>query len=168
VELAQGINTKSKYKTESVEQSTFSLTLSKMRSLENAATETLEEMELEDFIEFHIHEVLPGTHYHVTFQEIANGNKRFVVSVVYPVNIGDLSDDESWEGDVELRMLERYGFAPLFAEAVMELLAITIDADYYDSDSDDESDDETLSEPRTPPPRSSRPLVPRLQLDQLV
>jgi len=134
-----------------------------MKSLQNAVTDTIEELELEDFVETHIQEVLPGSLYHVTFQDIRNGNKRTVISVRYSSDIDDLLDDESWEGEIDVRILERHGMSQSSAEVIMEILAITLDGDYFDSDSEDEeSDAETLSEPRTPPPRSSGPWVPPL------
>lgn len=153
-----------------MEQSTFSLPPeAKMKSLQNAVTDTIEELELEDFVETHIQEVLPGFLYHVTFQDIRNGNKRTVISVRYSSDIDDLLDDESWEGEIDVRILERHGMSQSSAEVIMEILAITLDGDYFDSDSEDEeSDAETLSEPRTPPPRSSGPWVPPLRLTQLV
>jgi len=153
-----------------VEQSTFSLPpKAKMKSLENAVTDTIEELELEDFVESHIQEVLPGSLYHVTFQDIRNGNKRTVISVRYSSDIYDLLDDESWEGEIDVRILERHGMSQSSAEVIMEILAITLDGDYFDSDSEseEESDDETLPEPMTPPPRSSQPWVPPLRLTQL-
>jgi hypothetical protein len=144
-----------------------------MISLENAVTDTLEELELEEHVEAHIREVDQDRLYHVTFQEKANGNNRMVVSVAYSTEVGDLMDDESWEGEIEIDLVSREGMGPMTAQVILELLAITLDEDYYDSDSEDEeedSDDETESlpsEPRTPPPRASRPLVvPRLQLPQ--
>lgn len=124
---------------------------------------------MEDHVEAHIREVDEGTLYHVTFQERANGNNRMVVSVEYSTDVGDLMDDESWEGELDVELVSREGMGPMTAQVILELLAITLDEDYFDSDSEEESDDETLSlpsEPRTPPPRSSRPLVPRLQLPQ--
>jgi len=140
-----------------------------MRSLQNAVTDTVEELELNDFLDTHIQEVLPGSLYHVTFQDIRNGNKRTVVSVRYSSQISNLLDDESWEGEIDVRILERHGMSQSSAEVIMELLAITLDGDYFESDSEDEeSDAETLSEPRTPPPRSSGPWVPQLRLNQLV
>ena len=140
-----------------------------MRSLQNAVTDTVEELELNDFLDTHIQEVLPGSLYHVTFQDIRNGNKRTVVSVRYSSQISNLLDDESWEGEIDVRILECHGMSQSSAEVIMELLAITLDGDYFESDSEDEeSDAETLSEPRTPPPRSSGPWVPQLRLNQLV
>lgn len=144
-----------------------------MKNLENAVTDTIEELELEEHIEYDIEEMEQDRLYHVTFQERANGNNRAVVSVEYSTEVGDLMDDESWEGEIEVELVSREGMGPMTAQLLMELLAITLDADYYDSDSEDEeedSDDETEtlpSQPRTPPPRASRPLVvPRLQLPQ--
>lgn len=143
-----------------------------MNSLENAVTDTLEELELDDYIEAHIREVDEDTLYHVTFQEKANGNNRMVIEVEYTTEVGDLMDDESWEPELkEVAIVSREGIGPGTAMMILELLAITLDDDWFDSDSEDEedSDDETLSlpsEPRTPPVRVSRPLVPRLQLPQ--
>lgn len=143
-----------------------------MRSLENAVTDTIEELELEEHIEYDIREVDQDRLYHVTFQERANGNNRAVISVEYSTEVGDLMDDESWEGEIEVDLVSREGMGPMTAQVILELLAISLDEDYYDSDSEEEedSDDETESlpsQPRTPPPRASRPLVvPRLQLPQ--
>lgn len=141
-----------------------------MRSLENAVSDTLEELEVEEFLEAHIHEVHEDVLYHVTFQDKRNGNNRVVISVRYFREVGELLDDESWEEEVEVDIIQREGIGRAAAEVLMELLAISLDEDYFDSDSEDEeeedSDDETLSEPRTPPPRVYQPLVPRLQLPQ--
>lgn len=142
-----------------------------MKSLENAVTDTLEELEMDDYIEGHIREVDEDTLYHVTFQEIENGNNRAVVEVAYMPSMGDLLNDEEWRGEISVELLERQGsFRRTTAQLLEELLAVTLDPDYYDSDSEEEdSDDETLSlpsEPRTPPVRVLRPLVPRLQLPQ--
>jgi hypothetical protein len=137
-----------------------------MLSLENAVPDTLEELELEEILTYDIREVNPDLLYHVTFQEIQNGNNKVVISVEYTTEISDLLDDESWEGEVDVKIVARHGMSETMAEVLMELLAITLDEDYYDSDSSEEeedSDDETLSlpsQPRTPPPRSSRPLTP--------
>jgi hypothetical protein len=136
-----------------------------MLSLENAVPETLEELELEEFIDYDIREVQEDTLYHVTFQEKENGNKKFVVSVEYSNPVGeDLVNDEEWEGEVEVNIIQLYNISPMIADMITELLSITIDADYFDSDSeedeDSDSDDETLSQPRTPPPRASQPLTP--------
>lgn len=128
---------------------------------------------MEEHVEAHIREVDQDRLYHVTFQEKANGNNRMVVSVEYSSEIGDLLDDESWEGEIEVELVSREGMGPMTAQVILELLAITLDSDYYDSESEDEeedSDDETESlpsEPRTPPVRVLRPLVvPRLQVPQ--
>lgn len=143
-----------------------------MKSLENAVTDTIEELELEEHIESHIHELEENRLYHVTFQEIENGNNKTVISVEYSTEIGDLMDDESWEGEIDVNILSCEGMGDMMPQLIMELLAITLDADYFDSDSEeeDDSDDETLSlpsQPRTPPVRVLRPLVvPRLQLPQ--
>jgi hypothetical protein len=139
-----------------------------MLSLENAVTSTLEELELDEIFEYDIREVQEDTLYHVTFREKQNGNNIVVVSVEYSNPIGeDLMNDEEWEGELEVKIIDRYGVAPMMSQLMTELLAISIDADYFDSDdedSDDEdSDDETLSlpsQPRTPPPRPSLTLVP--------
>jgi nitrate reductase beta subunit len=144
----------------------FPFPLTKMRSLQNAVADTVEELELDEFMETHIQEVLPNYLYHVTFQDRRNGNKRTVISVRYSSDIRNLLDDVAWEGEIDVNILERHGMSQSSAQVLMELLAISLDEDYYDSDSDEESDSETLSQPRTPPLRSSRPLVPRLQLPQ--
>lgn len=138
----------------------------KMRSLENAVTQTLEELELEEYIEHHIQEVEEDQLYYVTFQERENGNKRIVISVRYSTEIGGLLDDESWEGDVEVKMIRCEGMGTMTGQVILELLAVILDDDYFDSDSEEESDDDTLSQPRTPPPRVLLPLVPRLRLSQ--
>lgn len=138
-----------------------------MRSLQNAVTETLEELELEEHVEAHIREVEQDRLYHVTFQEKANGNKRVVISVEYSTEVGNLLDDDEWEESVDVQIVSREGMGPMTAEVIMELLAITLDDTYFESE-DEESDDETASEPRTPPVRVSQPLVPRLQLPRQV
>lgn len=136
-----------------------------MLSLENAVPDMLEELELEEIFEYDIREVQEDTLYHVTFQMKENGNNYVVMSVEYSHPVGDdLLDDEQWEEDVEVLVIERHGVGPSTSAAMMELLAFTIDNDYFDSDSEDEdSDDETESlpsQPRTPPPRPSQPLTP--------
>jgi len=133
-----------------------------MISLENAVPDTLEELELEEIIEYNIREVQPDVLYHVTFQEIRNGNNKTVISVEYTTEVGDLLDDASWEGEVEVKIVQRHGMSAMTAQVILELLAITLDADYFDSDSEEEeedSDDETLSiasQPLTPPPSRVR------------
>jgi hypothetical protein len=136
-------------------QTHFLPSLSKMRSLYNAVTDTLEELELEDHIESHIREVVEDRLYHVTFQEIENGNNRCVVSVEYQPTSGDLLDDDSWEETVNVTMIARDGIQPMMCQLLMELLAITIDADYFDSDDDDDTAS-TVSQPLTPPPSRVR------------
>lgn len=137
-----------------------------MLSLENAVPDTLEELELEEIFDYHIHEVQEDTLYHVTFQMKENGNNYVVMSVEYTREVGDdLLDDEQWEEDVVVLVHERHGVGPGTTAAMLELLAFTIDNDYFDSDSEEEedSDDETASlpsQPRTPPPRPSQPLAP--------
>lgn len=135
-----------------------------MLSLENAVPDTLEELELEEFIDYDIREVQEGFLYHVTFQEKENGNNKVVISVEYSRDVSDLLDDDAWDGDVDVYVIQRHGISPMMAEMITELLSITIDADYFDSDSEEEdSDDETVSlpsQPRTPPPRPSQPLAP--------
>jgi hypothetical protein len=135
-----------------------------MLSLENAVPDTLEELELEEFIDYDIREVQEGVLYHVTFQEKENGNNKVVISVEYSRDVSDLLDDDAWDGDVDVYVIQRHGISPMMAEMITELLSITIDADYFDSDSEEEdSDDETASlpsQPQTPPPRPSQPLAP--------
>lgn len=136
-----------------------------MLSLENAVPDTLEELELEEFIDYDIHEVQEGFLYHVTFQEKDNGNNKVVISVEYSRDVSNLLDDDAWDGDVDVYVIQRHSISPMMAEMITELLSITIDADYFDSDSEEEedSDDETASlpsQPQTPPPRPSRPLAP--------
>lgn len=123
----------------------------------------LEEIELGDIFDYDIREVQENVLYHVTFQEKENGNNYVMMSVEYTRNVGDdLLDDEQWEDDVTVLMVERHGVGPMTAQAMLELLAFTIDNDYYASDSE-ESDGETASlpsQPRTPPLRPSQSLVP--------
>ena len=130
-----------------------------MRALENAVSDTLEELELDEHVDYSIREVNEDSLYHVTFQERRNGNNRCVISVEYSTQVGDLSDDESWEEDIRLTVIRREGLSEMTADVIMELLAITLDPHYYDSE-DEESDDETLStissEPLTPPPSRVR------------
>jgi hypothetical protein len=136
-----------------------------MLSLENAVPDMLEEIELDDIFDYDIREVQEDVLYHVTFREKENGNNYVVMSVEYTREVGDdLLDDEQWEEDVEVLVIERRGVGPATSAAMMELLAFTMDNDYFDSDDEEEdSDDETLtlpSQPRTPPPRPSQPLAP--------
>lgn len=144
-----------------------------MRSLANAVSEVLEELELEEHVEAHIREVVQDAVYHVTFQEKANGNNRMVLGVEYTAEVGNLLDDEDWERELkEVYIVSREGIRPGTASMILESLVLALDEDWFDSDSEDEedeSDDETLSlpsEPRTPTVRVYRPLVPRLQLAQ--
>lgn len=131
-----------------------------MLSLENAVPDTLEELELDEIFEYDIREVEEDVLYYVTFQEKENGNNKVVISVEYKYEPYDLLDDNALEGEVDVNIVERDGIGPMTAQVIMELLAITLDADYYDSDSDSEEDDETLSEPRTPPSRFVEPSGP--------
>ena len=125
-----------------------------MITLENAVTETLEELELEDYIEAHIREVQEDRLYHVTFQERQNGNNRMVIHVEYSSEVGDLMDDESWEPELqEVYIVSREGIGPGTAMMILELLAITLDGDWFDEDSDDET---ISSQPLTPPPSRVR------------
>ena len=114
---------------------------------------------MDEHVDYSIREVNEDSLYHVTFQERRNGNNRCVISVEYSTQVGDLSDDESWEEDIRLTVIRREGLSEMTADVIMELLAITLDPDYYDSE-DEESDDETLStissEPLTPPPSRVR------------
>ena len=142
----------------------------KMRSLENAVSDTLEELELDEHIEYSIREVRENILYHITFQERDNGNNRCIISVEYSRDASDILDDVAWDGEIDLQLVRCEGIQPMIADMILELLAITLDPDYYDSDDEEEdSDDETItipSQPSTPPPRSSQPLVPLLQLPQ--
>lgn len=135
----------------------------RMVSLENAVPEVLEELEMDDYLEFHIQECVENTLYHITFQDKANGNKRMVLCVEYTSDVGDLLDDEDWEPELkEVFIVSREGIGPGTATMILESLILTLDDGWFDSDSED-SDDETLSlpsEPRTPPPRVSQPLAP--------
>ena len=137
-----------------------------MISLENAIPDVLVELEMDDYLEFHIQECVENTLYHITFQDKANGNKRMVLCVEYSSEVGDLMDDESWEPELkEVSIVSRDGIGPGTATMIVESLILTLDEGWFDSDSEDEedSDDETLSlpsQPRTPPPRPSQPLAP--------
>jgi len=156
LELAQGINTNTKRNLWS--NPLFPCPF-KMLSLENAVPDTLEVLELEEFLEYSIREVHPDILYHVTFQEIRNGNNKVVLSVEYTVQDTDLLDDESWEEEVEIHMIERHGIGRAMCQVLLELLAITIDEDYFDSDEEEDSDDDTVSiasQPLTPPPSRAR------------
>lgn len=122
----------------------------RMRNLQNAVTDTLEELEMEDHVDYSIREVSQDRLYHVTFQERRNGNNHCVIAVDYSTQVGDLLDDESWEGDIRLTVFRREGVSELTADFIMELLAITLDPDYFDSD--DETVSTISSQPLTPPP----------------
>lgn len=130
-----------------------------MARLDNAVTQTLEEMDLEDYIEGHIHEVVPERRYLVTFQEIQHGNKKVVMDVEYRVQPGDLARDD-WEEHVIVGIHEREGMSPSLSEMLWEQLAVNLDEDYFDdTDDEEDSDDETLSttsQPLTPPPSRER------------
>lgn len=146
-----------KRKTEKQRKTLFAFPF-KMISLENAVPDTLEELELEEIFEYNIREVQPDILYHVTFQEIQNGNNKVVISVEYTAELGELIDDASWEGEVEVKIVQRDGIPAMMAQVILELLAISIDEEYFDSE-DEDSDDETLSiasQPLTPPPSRAR------------
>lgn len=131
-----------------------------MMNLENAISDTLEELELEQHIDYHIHEVVENRLYNVTFQEKRNGNNDVIISVEYSSDIGNLMNDDEWEGEIEVKIVRRHGVSSMTAQVIMELLAITLDDDYFESDEEEEdSDDETLStasQPLTPPPSRVR------------
>jgi hypothetical protein len=118
----------------------------RMKSLANAVTQTLEELEVEEFMEAHIHTIREDELYHVTFQMKANGNKNVILSVEYRRTMGPLLDDESWEGNERVLIVERNGTTRMAAKFLLEFLAITLDEGYFDSD-DEDSDDETISSP---------------------
>ena len=128
------------------------------QALETTVTDTIEELELEEHIESHIQEMEEGKLYHVTFQEIENGNNRMVICVEYTSEVGDLMDDESWEPKLkEVFIVSREGIGPGIVMMILELLAITLDEDWFDSEDEDDSDDETIvSQPSTPPPSRDR------------
>lgn len=117
-----------------------------MKSIHNAVTDTLEELELEEHIEYTIRAVREHILYHVTFQERENGNRLAVVSVEYSRDVGDILNDIA---SVDLCVVRCEGMRPMLAEMIMETLAVTIDPDYFDSD-----DDATTrsSQPSTPLP----------------
>lgn len=121
-----------------------------MKSLSNAVPEVLEEMELTEFYDHHIHEVRPDVLYHVTFQDKRNGNNRLVVSVEYT---NDTNLLEWWEENVHLEIVENNGFRPAFVDILLEELEVAIDPDYEESDDDAAS---TISQPLTPPPSRAR------------
>lgn len=123
-----------------------------MRSLENAVPEVLEELELTEFYEHHIHEVRPDVLYHVTFQDKRNGNNKLVVSVEYTHDTNLL---EWWEENVHLEIVESHGLRPAFVDILLEELELAIDPDYEESD-DDAADASTISQPLTPPPSRAR------------
>jgi hypothetical protein len=123
-----------------------------MTRIDNAVTHTLEEMDLENYIESHVDEIIPERRYRVTFQERRNGNKKMVVNVEYRVEVGDLASDD-WDEYVIVTILDSRGISPTLAEMIWEQLAVNLDENYFD-DSDDD-DDETItiaSQPLTPPP----------------
>lgn len=130
-----------------------------MRSIENAVTECMEDLELGDVITTSIRELEDDRLYHITFQRNDNGNNRVVISAEYSTETGDLITDEGWEDSVNVTVIERHGISHAMSEVLCESLALCIDPDYFDSDSEEEEedsdDDETLSigsQPLTPPP----------------
>jgi hypothetical protein len=116
-------------------------------------------MDLEEYIEGHIHEVVPDRRYLVTFQEIQHGNKKVVMDVEYRVQPGELARDD-WEEHVIVGIHRREGMSPSLSEMLWEQLAVNLDEDYFDdTDDEEDSDDETLSiasQPLTPPPSRER------------
>jgi hypothetical protein len=115
-----------------------------MKSIHNAVTDTLEELELEEHIECTIRAVREHILYHVTFQERENGNRQAVIAVEY--SVGDILNDIA---GVDLCVVRCEGMRPMLAEMIMETLAVTIDPDYFDSDDDTTT---ISSQPSTPLP----------------
>lgn len=141
-----------------------------MKNIYNAVTDTLEELELEAYCIGSVEE-LRLAKYRVTFQERRNGNNKVVIEVEYCTGINLASsrfthlDEDAVDEWIEIEIVERYGLSEMTATLLYEGLAFQIDETHFDSDSEmeDDSDDETLSlpsEPRTPPARSSQPLMP--------
>lgn len=138
-----------------------------MKSIQNAVTDTLEDLELEDYCEALIHMVNTSTHL-VTFQERRNGNNKVVIEVEYCRGLNLASsrfitlDDDAWHEWLEIDIVERHGISEMTANVLYEGLAFQIDNTHFDSDSEeeDDSDAETLSDPRTPPSRPSQSLEP--------
>ena len=148
----------------------FLPSLSKMKSIHNAVTDTLEELELEAYCIANVEEVRVAK-YRVTFQERRNGNNKVVIEVEYCSGMNLASsrflrvDEDAVDEWIEIEIVERHGLSEMTATLLYEGLAFQIDETHFDSDSEleDDSDDETLSlpsEPRTPPARSSQPLTP--------
>ena len=132
-----------------------------MKNINEAVSDCLVDMDLQAFMKSYIHEVIQDKMFHVTFRSRTNGNVEVVICVEYSMEIGDLMEDDDWEGSVELEVIDRRGITEESAEIMCENLAFQIDPDYFDSDSeyDDESDDETMSiasQPLTPPPSRVR------------
>ncbi len=132
-----------------------------MKSIHNAVTDTLEDLEVEQYCEAFIHSINPYTH-RVTFQERRNGNNKVVIEVEYCRGINLASsrfvtlEDDAWHEWIEIEIVERHGVSATTANVLYEGLAFQIDETHFDSDDEDEgSDDETISiasQPLTPLP----------------
>lgn len=137
-----------------------------MKSIHNAVTDTLEDLDLQEYCEASIDSLNSRVH-RVTFQERRNGNNKVVIQVEYCSGINLASsrfvtlNDDAWHEWIEIDIIDRHGLSEVTANVLYEGLAVQIDDTHFDSDSeyDDDSDDETVSissEPLTPPPSRVR------------
>ena len=123
--------------------------LSKMNhELEIAVIACMDDLEIHEFYTWDI-EQLSHNSYIVTFQDRQNENNRNCVGV-------------SWNGPdalLSVTVLEHPGLSDSWADVMAEDLAIYLNPDHFDSDSDDSysSDDASItSQPLTPPPSRDR------------
>lgn len=125
-----------------------------MKSIHNAVTDCLEELELEEIFAPDIEEI-GQRKYRVTFQEIRNGNNKLVIEVEYFYGFnerGSVLDDDDTTEWIESRVIDRHGVSSMTAQIIDELLAISIDDSHFDSDSEEEDDISTVSQLSTRPP----------------
>jgi hypothetical protein len=128
-----------------------------MKSIYNAVTDCLEELELEDHCEVSIREIYPQK-YQVTFQERRNGNNKVVIEVEYFRGINLASsrfitlDDDAWHEWIEIGIVERHGLSEMTANVFYEGLAFQIDESHFDSDSESDDEETITSQPSTPRP----------------
>jgi hypothetical protein len=151
---------KTKYKTDKQRKTLFAFPL-RMNNIYNAVSDCMQELEYLDYLETFIACEEPDRIYTVRFRERRNGNNEFTVRVEYcnDVDFTHVLEDDAWDEWVTLDIVHRHRVSRATAELICENLAIHIDEDHFDSDSDDDSDDDSTtiaSQPLTPPPSRAR------------
>jgi alpha-D-ribose 1-methylphosphonate 5-triphosphate diphosphatase PhnM len=132
-----------------------------MNNIYNAVSDCMEDLEYADHFETFIECEVADRVYTVLFRDRANGNKEFTIRVEYctEVDRARMLEDAGWDQWVTLQIIHRHRVSQATAELICENLAIHIDEDHFDTDSEDESDDDDstiASEPLTPPPSQAR------------